>query len=642
MQLLSLSRPCIDPIQTVEARRAKLDSLDTSPQPRFGVRTDNEAWFSGSLNLLTDGNDLATLSDAESDFHVGGQAYEPDSEPVPSPKCNKKPEAKAKKPVAKTKKPKVAIPPPVPALVKTGSSSRVEYYSDTDGPDKRPAKARRLTEQGSRKRAAQDISTGVQDSRMDIDNFKVDKVPKLIACLRCRMHKKKCGLNADDPYGECLTCMSVGKDSPRLLRRVVCVRYKIADTILYRRSGLKLTTRWPDVCMKDVGDRFPQEGSRTIYLSLGLCKEPIQLEVVRFQPVAGDVTARHWTDYSSGREVRHKKELACYCLADIHATATKVEEYFITNALHGMVQHVAENNGVKEAGSPFAVTERTCGMAVTRFLNLCEKPSTQRTTDDEMELRLLGNTLILWFAIQHSTGSSHIEGEETLGMERETTDPSYPMQGKISTPRMIIAQFDNLNYLRILQKYRSRVLSQLFTCMAQPRSKWWFTIYMIFFIVLREASWNSQDRRRHARANFGTRLRYSIPDFVENLQRGCNNLLAHWHYFRGVLPQGSKPTPASLKAWAKLTDEQSNLIQLTRDHPEVRRHLDFWKQYGQENGTTDDEISTARYEAGQQPILGNYDGAQTKFNWDEPHYWTSQLLDPTWSPHPTYQREPEI
>ncbi|KAH7152812.1 hypothetical protein EDB81DRAFT_789743 [Dactylonectria macrodidyma] len=634
LQLLSLCRSGLEP-QLAETRQTRLDSIDTNLQPHLGIGADNEDWFSGSLNLSMVNNKLVILSDAELDLHVGGQASDPDTEPVSIPKDKKQPMATPKaKPKSKLKTLAAGqdLPLPVPYPPTAGCSSQVEYYSDSNGPDERLTKAQCLKKQDSRKKATQgnDKSNGI--CKMDIDDVKLGRKT---ACLRCRMHKKKCVPNPNDPEGECLPCLNVCKSSVRLLRPVICVRYRLADVTFYRRSGLKLTTRWSDVCMKDVCGRFPGEGSRTIYLSLGLCKEPIKLEVVRFQPMTGDVTARYWTDYSSGREVRHKKELTCYCLADIHATAAEVEEYIVSNALHGMVQFVEKNNGCKEAGSPFAVTERTFGMAVTRFLHICEKPFTQRTSDEGLELRLLGNTLILWFAIQHSTGSSHIEGEETLDMKRESTDPSYPMQGKISTPRMIIAQFDNLNYLCVLQKYKNKLLHQLFICMSQPRTKWWFTIYMVFFIVLREASWNSQDRRRHARANFGTRLRYSIPDFVENLQDGCNNLLAHWHYFRGVLPQGSKPTMESLKKWVNLTQEESNLIQLTREHPEVRRHLAFWKQYEQGNGTI-------RYDAGQQPVLGSYNGPQTKFNWDESHYWTSQLLDPAWCPHPTYQREPEI
>lgn len=94
-------------------------------------------------------------------------------------------------------------------------------------------------------------------------------------------------------------------------------------------------------------------------------------------------------------------------------------------------------------------------------------------------------------------------GEDKLDMELETNDPTYPLQGKISVPRMIIAQFDNLNYTRVLEKYKRRVMSELRYFMTHP-NKQWFTVYLVLFILMQEASLTAADRSRHARANHGT------------------------------------------------------------------------------------------------------------------------------------------
>lgn len=106
----------------------------------------------------------------------------------------------------------------------------------------------------------------------------------------------------------------------------------------------------------------------------------------------------------------------------------------------------------------------------------------------------------------HTTGSAWISGEDTLGMKPETEDETYPMLGKVSLPRMIIAQFDGINCTYLLAKYRKKVLQSLEKLMRQGGGKHWFAVYITLFILLREASWISADRFRHARANCGNKV----------------------------------------------------------------------------------------------------------------------------------------
>ena len=94
-------------------------------------------------------------------------------------------------------------------------------------------------------------------------------------------------------------------------------------------------------------------------------------------------------------------------------------------------------------------------------------------------------------------------------MKPETKDETYPLFGKVSLPRMIIAQFDSINSTRMLNIYGRKVLRDLEAYVFRNQSTWWWTIYLCFFIFLREASWISGDRYRHARAVFGTKVRHS-------------------------------------------------------------------------------------------------------------------------------------
>lgn len=164
-------------------------------------------------------------------------------------------------------------------------------------------------------------------------------------------------------------------------------------------------------------------------------------------------------------------------------------------------------------------------------------------------------------------GSSHICGDDKLGMGPKVDDKTYPLWGRVSTPRMIIAQIDSINAVEVIPPLRKKVLSTLASLISANKTQHWFTIYIATFLLLHNVSTISADRRRHGRANgamvwttrssrlapcysgeLGGRLAgnewdmltcvgtaqkgYSLPGFVEGLQEGGNILLAYWHYYR--------------------------------------------------------------------------------------------------------------
>lgn len=125
--------------------------------------------------------------------------------------------------------------------------------------------------------------------------------------------------------------------------------------------------------------------------------------------------------------------------------------------------------------------------------------------------------------IGHTTGSAYICGEEKLGMRPETKDETYPLYGKVSLPRMILAQFDSINTTKLLTKYARRVLTGLEVYMTSSQSRWWWTVYLSVFILLREASFISADRYRHARNNHGAKVRRVSP-FPRSLPHSLSSL----------------------------------------------------------------------------------------------------------------------
>ncbi|UPL01846.1 hypothetical protein LCI18_012780 [Fusarium solani-melongenae] len=470
------------------------------------------------------------------------------------------------------------------------------------------------------------------------------------ACVRCRMQKIKvhtlpvylrkltpsltchqCNTDQNRPNGECVSCKAVHKESPKLIRFMPCQRFKIADLVLYRCGGLNLTRRWKGIQMRDVSDRIDNIPT-VIKVSQDLCRKPLLMRVVRFKPRAGDVTARYWTDSLSGKETFKKKELASYCLHDIVSTAEAVERYTVENAVPAFIDTL---KNVTDKGQEVDCIYKTDLMALKHYMSLAEKSDKTKTEDDIREAGILFNLFIFWCAVRHTTGSFYIVGEQTLGMLPEYVDVSYPLIGRVSVPRMIVAQFDTLNYVWVLERFKNKLLRDIDWLLLQKGNRWWFTLYLILFILLREASLMTLDRYRHARANFGSKLRYTIPAFVESLHESCNNILTHWHY-RNKHPWPRSPEPKTKEGTflSHLTDEQYILIQETLQDPGIINQLAIWKVYKKENGKME------KVKRPHNPNHVEYTGKQDKFDWDNPYYWIAQLFEPDWQPHPTYQREP--
>ncbi|KAJ6441323.1 endo-polygalacturonase PG1 [Purpureocillium lavendulum] len=458
------------------------------------------------------------------------------------------------------------------------------------------------------------------------------------ACLRCRVQKVRCGNDPDNPEADCLPCQMFSKTSKKTIHRVSCYRGKLTDTVLYRKGGLNLTDRWNGTAMKDVGDRINPQDIRTIHFTIGVCDQPIVVQVVRFSARPGDVTARYWIVREGGRgeDVRKKKDLEPYCLANIWDTANYFENYIVENAIPSMLRTNMPSpqlQGIRSLGSQ-DVIKRTYIAAVEYYASLEDQVDGPSGKTDNPEKKLLGNLFILWFATRHTAGSAYICGDESLGMKPETKDETYPLFGKVSLPRMILAQFDSINHTKLLSKYGRKVLQDLEGFVFRNQARWWWAIYLCVFILLHEASFISADRYRHARNNLGHRFRYSIPKFVEELQEGCNNILMHWHYYN------CKPWPDPSEPWcrhksflADLSSEQYDLVMETMTDPRVQRQLEVWKRYKLENGYVDPPESQVT--KAQAPYVGR----QAQFDWDHPFYWISQIFEERWSPHPTYQRE---
>ncbi|KFA69180.1 hypothetical protein S40285_00095 [Stachybotrys chlorohalonatus IBT 40285] len=448
------------------------------------------------------------------------------------------------------------------------------------------------------------------------------------ACIRCRCQKTRCLLDPNDPTGDCLTCKAYNKGSKKTLHRTPCCRHKLTNSTLFRKGGLQLTERWTGTQMRDIprGDRIDPDDVRTIQWTLGLCDTPMTVRCVKFRPRPGDVTARYWTVLGDdGQEIRMEQQLSPYCLDDIQETANDFEKYVISNAFPAFDKQSTRPlpNVLPEEVS---VVEGTYRSAIQYYQDLFTQTPPGKIDPEPLakEKQLIQDFFTLWFAMRHTTGSSWICGEETLGMEPHTREKSYPLYGKISLPRMILAQFDSITHTRLLDVYGKKVLKELEDLIQKNSKRHVFIIYLVCFIMLREATWISQDRCRHAKENYGNKVQYSLPEFVQSLQGTCNGILHHWHYFQcKPLPDPSIPWSRSASMLTDLPPVYYNIIIKALMEPRVQQQLERWKRDHADDADEDRRLAHLKH--------------ADQADWDNPWYWVSQMFIPDWLPHATFK-----
>ncbi|KAI0017831.1 hypothetical protein F4780DRAFT_570727 [Xylariomycetidae sp. FL0641] len=395
-----------------------------------------------------------------------------------------------------------------------------------------------------------------------------EQTRKWKACIRCRMQKKRCLPDERDPEkSDCLTCRAVSLDSKKVIHRLPCLRWKLTEVVIFREGGLNLTKRWEGVKVKDLAPRdWVGEPSRTIFMSLGLCSNPIALRVKKFRPKAGDVTARNWIDPDGERQVT---PIAPYALADIHQT-----------------------------------TQTYCRWSQAQHLRRLE---VQSGPDNIDQADFLTKYFQLWFASRVTQGSAYLVGPEMLDMEPDYR-PGYPYPGKINLPRMVSAQFDSFGHVYVLRPLRKEILEKLWEMMATKKACYFFTIYLTVFMMLHEISATSRDRHRHYEQNCRSGLyhdrkgHYTLESFVESLQEGGNIILSHWHYYkRDLQPLALDLNPKSSAVYSELLPHESELLTEAVQAYEIRERWPMVKATGYHRFDEDLYFVSQMFEENWQP-----------------------------------------
>ncbi|KAJ3544754.1 hypothetical protein NM208_g2887 [Fusarium decemcellulare] len=393
-----------------------------------------------------------------------------------------------------------------------------------------------------------------------------------LVCVICHLKKEACTFDSSDPDGPCRRCK---------LQVMPCVRYRITDTMLYREQKAPyylFSQRWQSMDLVDITDWASSE-IRTIEISLDILHAPSQIKVRKFIPLPGDLLDETWV--KDGETIVYR--LPTYAIANMNEAADSIAQ---------MVEREASNYLWNTVGS----LERDSLIWET-YLAAFRRANTAPSLEEQI---LLFNTLRLWIHCRIGSHAEHIVGDDKLGA-KPIDDPTSPYNRTIPIPPVLEAQLQCIYFTQFLRPLSKKVLRSLMTLLESKQRKYWYTIYLVLFMMLHSCSLTTRRNRE-----FAITLDlpgYANPESIRQHNAGSRTLLAHFHLsLKGSYPfklalQGDLPDHASLGLSGP---EDINFI--TRSAKLAARSKSSW-----------DQIRTAG-------------------TWENDFYWISQLYDDEWKP----------
>ncbi|KAI1636461.1 hypothetical protein F4809DRAFT_380038 [Biscogniauxia mediterranea] len=361
-----------------------------------------------------------------------------------------------------------------------------------------------------------------------------------------------------------------------------CVRYRITDAALYREQKAPFylfSQRWKTMEMTDITE-WESDEILTTQFTLTALNAPYELKVRRAVPLPGDNLEE--TCFVNGETVPYS--IPAYGIADMKEAAASIQRMVEREVVNYLVAFVGEASTDPIIWETYA----------TAFRRASTAPTPQERT-------LLFNTFRLWAFCRNISSPEHNIGEEKLG-KRQSDDPSGQSHSKFpECGPVIAAQLECIYYTQFLRPLSKNVLGTLMSLLTTRDKKYWFTIYLVIFMLLHSCSMITQ-RDMESAAAFNLSTEYCNPESIREHKTGAKTLLAYYHLvLRGSLPfkqvlEGNLPDPSSLG----LSRDDINFI-----------------------------TSSARLAAHHKP---NWDRTRKSKACGDSFYWVSQLYDQNWEP----------
>ncbi|KAF8859195.1 hypothetical protein BDZ45DRAFT_367421 [Acephala macrosclerotiorum] len=364
----------------------------------------------------------------------------------------------------------------------------------------------------------------------------------------------QCQINTNDPSGICQTCQAVSKQK---IHTLPCMRYKLTECTLYRigkAPGLEFTFRWPVMKLKDISD-WSDNQIRTIKVMSDVCPVPLELSVRRFVPHPEDSLQKSWMD---GKVLKFK-------------TTTPFAIVNMNTAKDGMRHYINEHI--------FVCMEYWLRGRDELILETFKYARTYMQKAPDEEQSLLADYFRLWFASRRTATTESIVGDDTLDMEPETTDRSYPLFGKVPLPPVMIQQLDMILTLGFLQPLRKKVLEQFNRIVLKNNPKSWMTIYLLTFMSLQSCAAFTAENYQNARKH-GLKRRFAMPNFISERHHSSNVFLSHYHYCtKPCNPFNIDWRKRQTTPFAEMTTDEIDFLlrtsEMVKDRNKFRRALEW-------------------------------------------------------------------
>ncbi|KAK2592923.1 hypothetical protein QQS21_009368 [Conoideocrella luteorostrata] len=433
------------------------------------------------------------------------------------------------------------------------------------------------------------------------------------SCIRCVMLNLTCLPDRRNGQGECLQCTQHNSSGDGKPQNVLCYRGDLNRARFFRGDGLDLTQN----STGKVGDidaaNWINCDRRKLDISFGI-SPPFRVDVVRYQPTPVHGTPQYYVAAEVAHKMRKRTTLAPYCLVNVKDTAAKFEKYIIDNAILAYLRANAKHQNPRDTPTEKYVISQTYIEAGKYYLDRDQEGVYSSDTLPD-EQKLLRSLFTFWLAMRHTAlRTAYIYSGDTHDMNLEYEERNYPNQGRYEAPQMVVDQLDSINHTDILRKYNRIVLEHVHGCMKHHKRQYWWVIYITVLILLHEASWAAD------------KFRTSLPEFIKELEHGCNSILAHWHYYN----LGEWPLPAYPGARHKffMSDTSSTQHQLVMDALTIKRFRALKVEAKLNNSVGTLLAKADREEARLYSQLTMYDAQDRGHPW----YWVDQMFDRRWRP----------
>ncbi|KAF5626713.1 uncharacterized protein FTJAE_9570 [Fusarium tjaetaba] len=341
--------------------------------------------------------------------------------------------------------------------------------------------------------------------------------------------------------------------------------------------------RWKSMDLVDITNWATDE-VRTIEISLDLLHAPTQIRVRKFIPLPGDLLDETWV--KDGETIVYP--LPTYAIENMEEAANsfaQARERQAWNYLWSTVGSLEEDSLIWET-----------------YLAAFRRANSAPTLEEQI---LLFTTIRLWVQCRISSNPEHIVGNDKLGTE-PIADPSSPYYGTVPIPPVLEAQLDCIYFTKFLRPLSKQVLQSLMKLIESKQRNYWYTIYLVLFMLLHSCSMTTKrDKEFAASVGFSG---YANPESIKQHNAGSRTLLAHYH----LALKGSYPFQLAMEG--DLPDHASLGVPGLEDRKFITRTAEL----------------AARSTNNLQEH--NWDQLRESSNWDDEFYWISQLYDDDWKP----------